>query len=438
LAIGVPFEDIGGIVDAGAVNVLYGSMMGLQTAAPADQIFHQNSPGVNNLAESGDQFGHAICTGDYNGDGFADLSIGVPFEDLAGGVDAGALNVLYGSAAGLQTAAPADQFWHQSVPGVNNLAETGDRFAFALACGDFNGDGFDDQAIGVPREDLAGGVDGGAVNVLYGSAGGLQTAAPADQFWHQDVAGVNNSVQPGDEFGFSVMGADFDGNMADDLAIGVHLEDLSGGAIIDAGAVNVIYGLPIFGLQTLGPVDEFWHQNTVGVNNVAEAGDEFGFSLTAGDFDGNLSFDLAIGVPLEDLGPGGVVVDGGAVNVLYGAGIGGLQTVGPPDQIWHQNTPFVNGLSEIGDSLGDSLIACDYNGDGFWELAIGVTQEGLAGGAGGGQINLLYGSVGSGLQTAAPADQLWHQDIAAVNNSVEPGDNFGILSSFSTVLHPLP
>jgi len=155
-------------------------------------------------------------------------------------------------------------------------------------------------------------------------------------------------------------------------------------------------------------------------------------------FDGNLSFDLAIGVPLEDLGPGGVVVDGGAVNVLYGAGIGGLQTVGPPDQIWHQNIPFVNGLSEMGDSLGDSLIACDYNGDGFWELAIGVTQEGLAGGAGGGQINLLYGSVGAGLQTAAPADQLWHQDIAAVNNSVEPADNFGILSSFSTVVHPLP
>jgi FG-GAP repeat len=38
---------------------------------------------------------------------------------------------------------------------------------------DFNGDDFDDLAIGVPNEDVGGQVNAGAVNILYGSAGGL-------------------------------------------------------------------------------------------------------------------------------------------------------------------------------------------------------------------------------------------------------------------------
>src|SRR5204863_4709421 len=39
---------------------------------------------------------------DFNGDGFADLAIGVSSEDVGTIADAGAVNVLYGSAAGLQ------------------------------------------------------------------------------------------------------------------------------------------------------------------------------------------------------------------------------------------------------------------------------------------------------------------------------------------------
>jgi hypothetical protein len=37
---------------------------------------------------------------DFNHDGFADLVVGVPFEDIGSISDAGAVNVLYGSAAG--------------------------------------------------------------------------------------------------------------------------------------------------------------------------------------------------------------------------------------------------------------------------------------------------------------------------------------------------
>jgi hypothetical protein len=43
LAIGVPFEFVGAIQDAGAVNVLYGSTAGLQ--GPGSQLFTQDTPG---------------------------------------------------------------------------------------------------------------------------------------------------------------------------------------------------------------------------------------------------------------------------------------------------------------------------------------------------------------------------------------------------------
>ena len=39
---------------------------------------------------------------DFNNDGFADLAVGVPYEDVGAVIDAGAVNVLYGSAEGLQ------------------------------------------------------------------------------------------------------------------------------------------------------------------------------------------------------------------------------------------------------------------------------------------------------------------------------------------------
>ena len=121
-----------------------------------------------------------MAAGDFNGDGLADLAVGVPYDDLPGirgqgwVYDAGAVNVIYGSYAGLSATMYADQYWHQNVAGVEDTAEAADNFGYAVAVGDFNGDGSDDLAIGVPGEDVSGVQDAGAVNVLYGSGlGGL-------------------------------------------------------------------------------------------------------------------------------------------------------------------------------------------------------------------------------------------------------------------------
>src|SRR5919204_3240556 len=79
---------------------------------------------------------------DFNADGFADLAIGIRFEDVGTVTDAGAVSVLYGSVAGLQSTSPNDQLWTQDSPGVKDNAEVGDLFGTALATGDFNADGF--------------------------------------------------------------------------------------------------------------------------------------------------------------------------------------------------------------------------------------------------------------------------------------------------------
>src|SRR5207247_2039833 len=137
LAISAFAEDVGTIVDAGAVQVMYGSAAGL--SATGNQFWTQDSPGILDQAETQDLFGRSLGTGDFNGDGFTDLAIGAPHEALANvGNIAGAVNVLYGSAAGLTDV--GNQFWTQDSPGILDQAEGGDLFGRSVDGGDFNGD----------------------------------------------------------------------------------------------------------------------------------------------------------------------------------------------------------------------------------------------------------------------------------------------------------
>jgi hypothetical protein len=72
---------------------------------------------------------------DFNNDGFADLAIGAPFEDIGVTPDAGAVNVLYGAAAGGLSGAGDQQFW-QGAGGVAGIAEDFDAFGWALVGSD--------------------------------------------------------------------------------------------------------------------------------------------------------------------------------------------------------------------------------------------------------------------------------------------------------------
>jgi hypothetical protein len=418
LAIGAPFEDIGQIEDAGGVNVLYGSPTGLQTTSPADQFWSQDSPGVEGGAEDFDAFGFSLAAGDFNDDGFADLAIGAAFEGVKSAEGAGAVNVLYGSAVGLQATSPNDQVWHQGSPGVQGSAETFDSFGWYVAAGDFNDDGFDDLSVGVPFEDIKREEDAGAVSVLYGSAGGLQATSPDDQVWHQNSPGVEGGAEDFDFFGEFVATGDFNNDGFADLATSVASEDL-GSALPDAGALSVLYG-SAGGLQATSPPDQLWTQDSPDVEDQAEPNDIFGFAPASGDFNGDGYDDLAVSALLEDLDD---IAEAGAAHVLYGSATG-LQATAPADQFWHQDSPGVEDQAEDVDLFGSALAAADFNNDGFADLAIGVQDEDIDEIIDAGAANVLYGSL-AGLQTTAPADQFWHQNSPDVEGGAEAGDLFG-------------
>jgi hypothetical protein len=405
LAIGVPGEDVGAVADAGAVNVLYGSAAGL--SASGAQFFSQNSAGVLGLAETEDGFGSALGIGDFDNDGFADLAVGVPSEGLGARAQVGAVNVLYGSSGGLSAA--GNQQFLQGSGGVLGNAELGDEFGFALGGGDFNNDGFADLAIGAPFEDVGTVFDAGAINVLYGSAANLSVTG--DQVFFQGSGGIVGVAEPSDFLGATLTGGDFNNDGADDLAVGAPFEDV--GSVLDAGAVNVLYG-STGKLSATG--NQQFFQGSGGLVGVAEDGDNFGLALAAGDFNNNGADDLAIGAISEDVG---AIQDAGAVNVLYGSA---ARLTATGNQQFFQGSGGLVGTTEEGDFVGAALASGDYNNDSFADLAVGAPFEDVGTAVDAGAVDTLNGSAG---RLTTTAGQQFIQGSGGVPGTAEEGDTFG-------------
>jgi hypothetical protein len=389
LAIGAPSEDLGSFGSAGAVHVLYGSGGGL--TGTGSQVFTQDSPGVPDTVEVGDTFGVALAAGDFDHDGFADLAVGVELEEVGGAVDAGAVNVLYGSARGLTGS--GSQFF----PQVGGAVEMNDHFGRTLTTGDFNNDGFDDLAAGAPFESVGGVTLAGAVSILPGSAGGLTSVG--GRLFPQ----VGGAPEETDLFGDALAAGDFNHNGFADLAVGAPVEDV--GNLVDPGAVSILPG-SAGGLTTVG--GRLFTQ----VAGAPETDDTFGSALAAGDFNNNGFADLAVGAVGEGVGS---VASAGAVSVLYGSA-SGLTTAG--GRLFTQ----VGGAPETDDRWGFPLAAGDFNGNGAADLAVGAPFEDVGGAADAGAVSVLYGSAGG---LTAIGGQLFTQDSPGVAGGAEVSDRFG-------------
>ena len=410
LAVGAPHETYGASNFGGFVNIIYGSAEGLSSLNSQSSA---EGPAVN----VADNFGDALASGDFNGDGYCDLAIGVPGYDLTDIAGAGVVYVINGMDTGLDWQNWVQ--WDQSVEGIDGIPEPGDSFGTSLAVGDFDGNGRDDLAIGVPGEDIGTTPGAGAVQIIYAGPANTGLTTLGTKSFNQGGV-LQSQLEVNDQFGEVLAAGDFDGNGSDDLAIGVPEEDV--GEVADAGVVHVLYSsYDGGGLSEAG--NQVWQQGALGVQDIAESYDRFGKSLASGDFDGDGRDDLAIGVPFEDY----LKVDSGAFHVLYSAPNGGLASLN--NQLFTQATgtslPYL-ATNEEGDRFGTALVAADFNGDGKDDIAIGIAKEDIeiVSQLDAGSVIVIYALDENGLSPDGGM-QRWTQVYSDIPGEAAEGDYFG-------------
>jgi hypothetical protein len=347
---------------AGAVWVFYGSPTGLNPTNP--QHLNQDAPGIPDTMEPYDFFGAGLGTGDLNGDGYDDLAVGAPGEDLAGIVSAGLVTVLFGSPTGITTAGVSTLT--QNSPGVPDDDEANDFFGNGLAIGDVTGDGYADLAVGTPGQGNASfGAESGMLTLVRGAPTGLSSTGVTALIGHKDVT---NEVS---ELGYQIRIADFDGDRRGDVVVSAANNNPGGMVVYFPGTPA---GLTKAGVRVIG-------QDTAGVPGTPGDSDSFGYGFATGDVTGDGRADLLVGAASKDIGS---IADAGAVYLMPGtaAGLTGAGTrmlTQDALTIRRYGRPVGGEKPDPYDYFGKSVSILDLDGSGGLDMLVGSDLEDLDG-----------------------------------------------------------
>ncbi|MEM7202513.1 MAG: hypothetical protein AAF628_19735 [Planctomycetota bacterium] len=321
---------------------------------------------------AGDRAGWSVASaGDVNGDGIADMIIGVPQEDDVR-MNSGSARLIDG--------ATGTELWRRDGQVI------GDQAGFAVAgVGDANGDGTPDVVIGIPGIDpnnrgqavVLSGDTGALIRFhlgdgpfdVFGSAVAAAGDVDNDGFFDYVVgapefpggapgpgyarvfSGVDGSVlytfagdAVNDNFGAAVGSADVNGDCNTDIIVGAFLSDPIGPG---SGGVRVFSGADGSVLHDL-----------VGDSS----NDQLGASVAGiGDVNGDNMEDFVAGAPGDDnLRP-----DAGMIRVYSGA---------DGTTLWQVDGRLVGG------GLGESVASAgDADGDGIGDVIAGAPRQDIGG-----------------------------------------------------------
>ena len=300
--------------------------------------------------------GTSVAGGDIDGDGYADVIIGSLASD-ASGTRAGKIYVFYGGPR-----RPTQQRVDVSAADLTLSGGPNELAGFRVVAGDVDGDGLADIAVSAPSAAGPAGSrpEAGSVYVVFGGPRGqLSTrhSLPADS----DLTLYGGRA--GDHFGWGLALGDLDGDGLKEVLVGAIDSD---GPTFDreaTGQVYVVWGSPraqMTGVRDMATLDGATIFYGIDETDLA------GYSIAAGDVDGDGRDDLIIGAPTSEgrnnqtgslVGEAYVVF--GNTRAQLSANHDLAQAAGMT--IWGGHTD---------DHLGLAVETADINGDGYQDIVL--------------------------------------------------------------------
>lgn len=416
VAITDPLATVSGQEKAGLIRVVLGGGKGVVTVS-------QDMANVSDAAETGDQFGFSLAVYDANLDGCSDLAVGMPYEDIAAVPDAGLVQVIYGSTAGIGQGTPSLGFRQGADGNMADAYEPEDWVGFSVA-GGTSATGVPFLVIGVPGEDSSGFTDMGLAAYAYG-------VTPSITSFHQNSPNVWHDPASGNRFGAAIAATSRHFAVGTPGAV-IGTADQAGGIVAFKPSLNTDnIPLPLFGIGQDG---------TGTGDQAAESGDGFGTSVAMAPHrpsgaTANTESLLAVGVPNEDIGS---KADAGAVQLLQIAEAGTVTET----QWISQDITDVDETAEASDYFGQRVAATNTSPGSVgtastMRLAVGVPGEETAAespDSGGVQLFPMVGAAGAsdawlqpgnGIPSAAAPRQFAGMSVGAAGAQLYVGMPYG-------------
>ncbi len=369
------FDDI--VAGSDRVEFIEGSrptiylFRGMQDLRPRTLIqLGENAPDALILAEKDSRnLGTSMAAGDINGDGIDDLVVTDSTLTAWGRRSAGVAYVFFGRKDFFELSVQdlARGQWDLKLIAAQGGDDLGGANLFgglisnAAVCGDFNGDGLDDIALGAHLADHGQAKNAGKVYILFGRSE-WQSGQTIDLKTEANCTLL--ACQPENEFGTTLAAGDLNGDGLDDLAAGYHFGS-SGDLFQSEGQVLVFLGRKSFPRKIDLKID-FPDLIVAG----ASKDDELGQMVAIGDLNGDGMDDLV-----------GTASGWGSKSGALFCLLGRTQL---PTRIRYgsRSCDFIIEGINVHNAIGSTLTMADVDGDGLSDLLFS-TRDGERLGLGG-------------------------------------------------------